>query len=405
VSYTDYTTFGPPRSIGSEFTFSDTWSVSETVNKVVGKHAVKFGFEGRVMFNNQALPTSSFGNFAFTKGYTQRDALRAEAAAGNAFASLLLGIPASGSVPINAEPAYGNRYYVAFFQDDWRVSSRLTLNLGLRWDYESPLSERFDRQNRGFDAAAPSPLKAPGLDLRGGLLFTDSSNRLPFERDLNNWQPRLGVAYQLRSTTVLRAGYGINYLPTFDTGYNNGFSVTTDYVSSLDGGITPSGRWSNPYPAGLRQPYGRSLGLATMLGSSFAYGFPDRVIPYVHQYSFGFQQELPGRVLMDASYVGSRTAAVQTAKGINAVPACCRAPLTTGPRCRGSNCCAPSRSSTASPRHGTRSARPGTTPSSCASRSGSRTGCICWAVTRFPRISKPWATSTTRIASGIWPKC
>jgi outer membrane receptor protein involved in Fe transport len=321
VAYTDYTTFGPPRSIGSEFTFSDTWSASETVNKVIGRHAVKFGAEFRVMFNNQALPTSSFGSFTFTKGYTQRDALRAEAAAGNAFASLLLGIPASGSVPINAEPAYGNRYYVAFLQDDWRVTNRLTLNLGVRWDYESPLSERFDRQNRGFDATAPSPLKVPGLDLRGGLLFTDSKHRLPFKRDLNNWQPRLGVAYQLRRTTVLRAGYGLSYLPTFDTGYNNGFSIETPYVSSVDGGITPSGRWSNPYPDGIKQPYGRSLGLATMLGLSFTYGYPDRVIPYVHQYSFGFQQELPGRILVDVSYVGSRTRMLQTAKGINAVPA------------------------------------------------------------------------------------
>jgi hypothetical protein len=321
VSYTDYTQFGPPRSIGSEFTFSDTWSLSETVNKVIGKHALKFGFEGRVMFNNQALPTSSFGNFSFTKGYTQRDPLRAEAAAGNAFASLLLGIPASGSVPINAEPAYSNRYYVVFFQDDWRVTSRLTLNLGLRWDYESPQSERFDRQNRGFDATAPSPLKAPGLDLRGGLLFTDADRRLPFRRDLNNWQPRIGVAYQFRQGSVLRAGYGLTYLPTFDTGYNNGFSVETPYVSSLDGGITPSGRWSNPYPDGIQQPYGRTLGLATMLGRSFSYGFPERVIPYTHQYSFGLQQELPGRLLVDASYVGSRSLALQTAKGINAVPA------------------------------------------------------------------------------------
>ncbi len=321
VSYTDYTQFGPPRSIGSELTYSDTWSVSETVNKLLGRHSLKFGFEGRVMFNNQQLPTSSFGNFAFTKGYTQRDPLRGDAASGNAFASLLLGIPASGSVPINPDLAYSNRYYVLFFQDDWRITSRLTLNLGLRWDYESPQSERFDRQNRGFDANAPNPLQVPGMQLKGGLLFTDAKQRLPFRRDLNNFQPRLGVAYQMRRTTVLRAGYGLSYLPTFDHGYNNGFSVSTPFVSSVDGGITPAGRWSNPYPDGILQPPGRSLGLATLLGRSFTYGYTDRVIPYVHQYSFGFQQELPGRVLIDASYVGSRSRALQTAKGINAVPA------------------------------------------------------------------------------------
>ena len=321
ISYTDYTAFGPQRSTGSEFTFSDTWSWSETVNKIVGSHAFKFGGEARVMFNNQDRPTSSFGRFDFSKGYTQRDPLRGDAASGNAFASLLLGIPGSGSVPINSAPAHSNRYYVLFWQDDWRVSRKVTLNLGLRWDYESPQSERFDQQNRGFDATAANPFKVPGLQLKGGLLFTDSSNRLPYQRDLNNWQPRVGVAYQFRATTVFRAGYGISYLPTFDTGGNNGFSVETPYVSSVDGGLTPSSRWSTPYPNGLVMPPGRSQGLATLVGRGFSYGYHDRLIPHVRQFSAGFQQELPWRLLVDASYVGSRTRAVQTGKGINEVTA------------------------------------------------------------------------------------
>src|SRR5262249_19078655 len=142
---------------------------------------------------------------------------------GNAFASLLLGYPSGGSAPANVAPAYQNRYYVLFLQDDWRVTKNLTLNLGLRWDYESPQSERFNQQNRGFDPNADNPFRVPDLPLKGGLLFTDSQNRLPFRRDLNNFQPRVGLAYQWRASTVLRAGYGISYLPTFDTGFNNGF--------------------------------------------------------------------------------------------------------------------------------------------------------------------------------------
>jgi len=317
----DYTQFGPPRSIGSEFAFSDTWSWSETLNQVLGRHSLKYGAEFRVMFNNQNRPTSSFGNFAFTKGYTQRDPLRGDAASGNAFASLLLGIPASGSVPINSPPALSNRYYVVFLQDDWRVTKRLTLNLGLRWDYESPQSERFNQQNRGFDPCSPSPFKVPSLELKGGLLFTDANNRLPYKRDLNNIQPRFGLAYQLTSSTVLRTGYGLYYLPTFDTGGNLGFSVETTYVSSVDGGLTPSNRWSNPYPTGLLMPPGRSQGLATLVGRSISYGYYERDIPFVHQFSFGFQQELPWRTLVDISYVGSRSRALQTSKGINEVSA------------------------------------------------------------------------------------
>ncbi|GIU73761.1 MAG: hypothetical protein KatS3mg004_0848 [Bryobacteraceae bacterium] len=117
---------------------------------------------------------------------------------------------------------------------------------------------------------------------------------------------------------MLRGGWGISYLPTFDVGQFNGFSIDTPYVESVDGGLTPAGQWNNPYPSGIIQPLGRQ---ATMLGLSFTYSWPQRVIPYVHQYSFGIQHELPWRVLIDVSYVGSRTLSLQTSKGINAVPA------------------------------------------------------------------------------------
>lgn len=321
IVLTDYTAFGPQRSTGSEFTFSDTWSFAETLNKSLGNHSLKFGGEYRVMFNNQDRPTSSFARFDFNKGFSQRDALRGDAASGNAFASLLLGYPASGTNDFNAALAYSNRYYVGFLQDDWRVTRTLTLNLGIRWDYESPISERYDRQNAGFDATAVSPLQVAGMKLTGGLLFTDSTNRLPYRRDLNNWQPRAGFAWQLRSKTVLRGGYGISFLPSFDTGNNNGYSVQTAYVASTDGGLTPSGKLNNPFPTGYLTPAGRSLGLSTLLGMGFSYANTNRVLPYVQQFSFGFQHELPFRVLVDASYVGSLTSKLQASKGINEIAA------------------------------------------------------------------------------------
>jgi hypothetical protein len=321
IVYTDYTAFGPQRSTGSEFTFSDTWSIAETLNKTLGSHSLKFGGEFRVMFNNQDRPTSSFARFDFNKGFTQRDPLRGDAASGNAFASLLLGYPASGSNDFNAALAYSNRYYVGFLQDDWKLTSRITLNLGIRWDYESPQSERFDRQNAGFAASAISPLQAPGMTLTGGLMFTDSNNRLPYRRDLNNWQPRAGIAWQVRSSTVIRAGYGISFLPSFDTGNNNGFSVQTAYIASTDGGLRPANKLSNPFPTGYLTPAGRSQGLATLLGQGFSYANTSRVLPYVQQFSFGFQHELPFRVLIDASYVGSLTSKLQSSKGINEVSA------------------------------------------------------------------------------------
>lgn len=321
IDYTDYSAFGPQRSNGSEFTFSDTWSAAETVNKIVASHSLKFGGEFRVMFNNQDRPTSSFARFNFRRNFTQRDPLRGDAASGNAFASLLLGYPESGESDRRSPPAYSNRYYVLFLQDDWRLTRNLTLNLGFRWDYESPQSERYNQQNRGFDPSASVPLAGSARQVAGGLLFTDEENRLPFERDLNNFQPRVGIAYQLASSTVFRGGYGLTYLPTFDTGFNQGFSLLTPYVASTDGGLRPANRLSNPFPAGLPSPVGRSLGASTLLGRDIEYGFYDRRIPKVHQFSAGLQHELPWRVLVDASYVGSRTRGLQTRKGINEVPA------------------------------------------------------------------------------------
>jgi hypothetical protein len=321
IDYTDYTAFGPQRSTGSEFTFSDTWSLAETLSKVYRSHSFKFGFEGRQMFNNQDRPTSSFARFNFRRNFTQRDPLRGDAGSGNAFASLLLGAAESGESVRQPALAYGNRYYVLFFQDDWKVSNKLTVNLGLRWDYETPQTERFDQQNRGFAATAASPLQVPGLNLKGGLLFTDSSNRTPFTPDKNNFQPRIGAAYQFAPKTVFRGGYGISYLPTFDTGFNHGFAITNAMVTSTDGGLTPANTLRNPFPDGYLAPLGRSLGLGTLLGQGFSYGYQNRDIPYVHQFSFGIQHELPGRILVDASYSGSRTRSLQTAKGINEISA------------------------------------------------------------------------------------
>lgn len=320
IGYTDYSAFGPQRSTGSEFTFSDTWSWSETLSKLVGAHSLKFGFEYRLMLNNQQRPTSSFATFNFNKGFTQRNPLAGDAASGNAFASLLLGIPSSGSSERVADPAFSNNYYVGFLQDDWKVSRRLTLNLGIRWDYESPVTERYDRQNIGFDHTSPSNLQAPGMDLKGGLLFSgvNGTNR-PYARDLNNFQPRIGAAFQLASKTVLRGGYGMSFLPTFTPGGTLGFSVATPYVASIDGDITPANKLSNPFPEGYLAVPGSSNGLATLAGNGISFTNSDRVIPYVHQYSFGIQQELPFRLLIDASYIGTKTRSLHAGKGINEV--------------------------------------------------------------------------------------
>ncbi|HEY8460269.1 MAG TPA: TonB-dependent receptor [Blastocatellia bacterium] len=322
ITMTDYDNLGGlGNGNGSRFTYSNATSFSETLNKTAGSHSLKFGGEIRVLRDNYNSPTSSFGTFAFTKSFTQRNPLAGDAASGNAFASFLLGYPASGFVPINPSFAYQHLYYGLFFQDDWRVSRKLTLNLGLRWDYESPTSERFNQLNAGFDRDAANPFQVPGMSLKGGLLFVSENDRLPFRRDLNNFGPRLGAAYQISDKTVFRGGYGVSYLPVFNPGTSNGFAVNTDYVASIDNGLTPANRLSNPYPAGILSPAGASLGLQTMLGRTFTFYDTNVRTPYVHQFSAGFQREIPWGMVVDVSYIGSRTRKLSTSQNINEVSA------------------------------------------------------------------------------------
>ncbi len=176
----------------SQFSTTFDHSLSATLNRTIGKHGLKFGGELYIMKANNDTPESSINPFSFSSGFTQQNAQTGSATAGNPFAFAVVawtGVIGRGkSAPIIAS-AFQQIYEGFFIQDDWRITSKLTLNLGLRWEYESPMSERYNRQNAGFDFTDPNPLQAqvPGLKLLGGLLFTSSKgNRLPFARDLNN---------------------------------------------------------------------------------------------------------------------------------------------------------------------------------------------------------------------------
>ena len=309
--------------------YSHTWSVGETLSKVMSNHSLKFGGELRLMLNN-LTPRNASGSLSFTDGFTRANPLVSSSASGDGFASFLLGYPSSVSSAYSNQPAYGQRYYSFFVQDDWRITNQLTLNLGFRWDYESPLTDRFDRQIIGFDDSTISPLGS--TTVQGGLLFANENNRFAFKRDLNNWQPRIGVAYKVSSKVVLRGGWGISYMSNSgDTPPTDGFSQTTSPSTSEGGaGIVPllnsvgcvgadCGRLTNPFPTGINQPTGSAQGLLTSVGLGISYYWNDHAVPYVHSFSAGFQYELPFRTVVDMSYIGSRSRALSTNKAINSV--------------------------------------------------------------------------------------
>jgi hypothetical protein len=312
MSFTNYTGFG---QAGNNHDTSTNWYVTATANKAFRSHAFKWGADLRNNLDN--IPNYSLGTFNFGNNWTQQNSQNSDAASGNAFAGYLLGWLTSGVTNYNATPAWGYRVYGFFLQDDWRVTHTLTLNLGVRWDYEGPVTERYNRINAGFDASATSPLNIPGYPLQGGLTFLTGGNRLPNNRDLNNFAPRIGVAWHPLKNTVFRGGYGLSYVPTFVTPSQSGFAASTSSITSLDGNQTPNAHLFNPFPAGLNQPTGNTQGLATFIGQGVSYIYPDRRIPYIQQYSFGFQHELPAQTLLDISYVGSHTGKLAVSKNLD----------------------------------------------------------------------------------------
>ncbi len=265
-----------------------------------------------------------------TRGFTQARFDQGDPNSGDSIASFLLGY-VGGQVDYNLFPTTLGKYYAPWFQNDWKFNRRLTINLGLRWDVNVAPNERYDRINRSFDADVINPANAlinrtqfPNLpQLKGGLLFagTGGIERIAADIDWNNIQPRLGFAYLLTEKLVMRGGWGLYFVnPNNDYLQFNGFQVTTPVINSLDGGRTPiEGVLSNPFPTGITVPAGAAGGASTFLGRGFNFVNPSFQIPYVHQFSFGFQYQLPWESKLEVSYVGNRTLKLQTNRPFNEI--------------------------------------------------------------------------------------
>ncbi|PWU07877.1 MAG: hypothetical protein C5B51_08835 [Terriglobia bacterium] len=250
------------------------------------------------------------------------------------FADLLLGFPSSGSVNTTTKLYDYVRYYSGFLQDDFRVSNKLTLNLGLRYEYETGVTESVNHLVVGFDQAATNPLAAgvTGITPLGALQFAGVGGNPSSccHPSRTKFGPRAGAAYQVNSKTTVRAGWGMFYAPTIfnnDASIAPGYTQSTTYVASNDGNATPANSLSNPFPNGILQPAGNSLGALTAIGSTFNYLDQNRTAGIVHQFSADIQRELPFGIALELGYIGSRSRHLQPAPtgngnmNINQVPA------------------------------------------------------------------------------------
>jgi hypothetical protein len=309
---------------------SNSWSFGTNLTKVKQKHTIKFGVDAQATYS-YSLALGTPLQYSFNDLFTRSDYLRADSVSGNAIASALLGAPASGQSTINARLALVSKYVAGYVQDDWKATRRLTLNLGMRYDYYLPITERYDRILAGFDRDAVNPADAlidrkayPTLQqLKGGVLFAgEGQSRRSLDAFPWAIQPRFGFAYELSRKVVLRGGFGRSYWTSQDDMWTQyGYSFTTSMVPSLDDNRTPrADALVNPFPSGLIDAQGRSAGLLTRVGQTVAYQKRDFEPPHFEHVSLNFQVRPHRNGRLEAGYVRTRTYNARIDLPVNEAP-------------------------------------------------------------------------------------
>jgi hypothetical protein len=317
-------------------------SLLAVLNRTRGAHSLRAGFDGRTLYDN----AYNYGNVSpalnFAETYTRGPLDNSTVApTGQGLASLLFGIPTGGFVDQNASKAEHSNFFAIFMADDWRATRTLTLNLGLRWELEAPVTERYNRSTRDFDFVTPNPVQAlaqaayakasiaeiPAAQFRvlGGPAFLGVNGQPRGLRnlDLRAFMPRFGYAWQARPRMVLRGGYGIFFGlvgADFSDVSQPGFSQRTNVIASNDNGVSYAASISNPLPGGLLRPVGAAAGLLTYLGQSPGFSSVDGRRPYTQRWSTSMQFEPVKQTVFEIGYIGSRVVRLRSATELNPVP-------------------------------------------------------------------------------------
>ena len=329
-------------SLGDGNTSGVTHNLVADATKLWGAHNIRFGADFRLERTYAyRYPAAISPDLSFSTTYTNGPLDNSPSApVGQAIAAMLLGIP-GGSVTIPGTNNYAaqDKYLGLFIQDDFKVTPRLTLNVGLRYEMELPVNEKYDRLVAGFDANTANPiapqaianyaknsipeLPVSSFKVLGGQTFVGSGGS-PYKGNGGEWLPRFGLAWQLSPQTVLRGGYGIFFGSLGVTSFSpvqTGFTQSTPIQASRDNGQTYIATLTNPFPTGFIPPSGTSAGLATALGQSLTVFNSITKPPYSQRWSFGVQRTLPGQFLLDASYIGNRVTHLTINQAINNTPA------------------------------------------------------------------------------------
>lgn len=275
-----------------------THHLVDNLTVIRGKHTLKTGFEMRYSLNKDELSQTGGGTFTFNDRGTR-----------SGMAAFLLGWTSSAGQNRPDLLEARTDYYGAYVQDDWKITPTLTFNLGMRWEIDTPRWERIDNRQSGFNGTAINPVSGtPGIVTFSG---RDGLGKYAHPFDKNNLAPRFGFAWKPMARTVVRGGYGINYLGIYFGAVVNtlsqGFGANYSF-SSPDGGLTPAFLFRDGLPSGTREPLGPGWG-AVRVGQA-PRAAPDFISQdhgngYSQQYNLTIQRELGGNLLFEAAYLGN----------------------------------------------------------------------------------------------------
>jgi len=316
----------------NQYNFQPTWT------KLTGAHSIRSGYDLRFTREDEGFDGHPAGLYQFRGDFT-RQAQNSSSQHGQDLAAMMLGLATGGRIEVFGDRFNQVIYQGLFAQDDWKVSDRLTLNLGVRYEYEGAPTERFNRNVRGFDADAPLTITAAAeaayaaqpipevpasaFRARGGVGFVSEDTRGFWDADRNNIQPRLGFAYRMTEKTLLRGGWAMFTAPaTIDGARLLGLNRQTNIAASLDAGRTFVSSLFNPFPNGVLEPEGQGLGPNTQLGLTVDRFFNDVAFRNgnLKRWVLTLQRELPGRWVAEASYIAARGSELRTNVQLNGIP-------------------------------------------------------------------------------------